>query len=159
MPGQYLVIHLLSKVYFSRQPQSLHLCQGVGKGTKPNYSSVSKIRCNIDDIRATAPFFLFKKKKSRQRLIVACTMHVVRLSRPFCSKKKEKKKKNSRQRLIVACTMHVVCISRPYHFKFFRGCLPQIFLGPFLNTLTQIYFSRVWKPTKFRQVIYLANVE
>ena len=29
-----------------------------------------------------------------------------------------------------------VCGSRPYHFKFFKGCLPQILLGPFLNTLT-----------------------
>ena len=29
----------------------------------------------------------------------------------------------------------IVCLSRPYHFKFFQGCLPQILLGPFLNTL------------------------
>ena len=27
---------------------------------------------------------------------------------------------------------------RRYHFKFFKGCLPQILLAPFLNTLTQI---------------------
>ena len=27
-------------------------------------------------------------------------------------------------------------ISRPYPFKFFKGCLPQILLGPFLNTLS-----------------------
>ena len=32
----------------------------------------------------------------------------------------------------------MVCLSRPYHFKFFKGCLPQILLGPFLNTLNQI---------------------
>ena len=24
----------------------------------------------------------------------------------------------------------------PYHFKLFKGCLPQVLLGPFLNTLT-----------------------
>ena len=29
-------------------------------------------------------------------------------------------------------------ISRSYHFKFFKGCLPQILLDPFLNALTQI---------------------
>ena len=29
--------------------------------------------------------------------------------------------------------------SRPYHFNFFKGCLPQIFLGLFLNTLTHIW--------------------
>ena len=28
----------------------------------------------------------------------------------------------------------MVCLSRPYHFKFFKGCLPQILLSPFLNT-------------------------
>ena len=30
---------------------------------------------------------------------------------------------------------------RPYLLKFFKGCLPQILLGPFLNTLSQIYYS------------------
>ena len=29
-------------------------------------------------------------------------------------------------------------LSRPYHFKFFKGCLPQTLLGPFLNTLTHL---------------------
>ena len=28
--------------------------------------------------------------------------------------------------------------SRPNHFKFFKACLPQILLGPFLNTLTHM---------------------
>ena len=32
--------------------------------------------------------------------------------------------------------------SRPYHFKFFKGCLPQMLLGPFLNTLTHTW---VWR--------------
>ena len=31
-----------------------------------------------------------------------------------------------------------LCLGRPYHFKFFKGCLPQILLGPFLNTLTHL---------------------
>ena len=29
----------------------------------------------------------------------------------------------------------IVCLSRPYPFKFFKGCLSQILLGPFLNIL------------------------
>ena len=29
-------------------------------------------------------------------------------------------------------------LSRPYPFKFFKGCLPQILIGPFLNTLSYI---------------------
>ena len=33
-----------------------------------------------------------------------------------------------------------LCLTRPYSFFiFFKGCLPQVFLGPFLNTLSQIY--------------------
>ena len=30
----------------------------------------------------------------------------------------------------------MVCLSRSYHFKFLKGYLPQISLGPFLNTLS-----------------------
>ena len=29
-------------------------------------------------------------------------------------------------------------LSRPYHFKFSKGCLPQILLVPFLNTLSNL---------------------
>ena len=31
-----------------------------------------------------------------------------------------------------------VCLNRSYPFKFFEGCLPQVLLGPFLNTLSNI---------------------
>ena len=34
----------------------------------------------------------------------------------------------------------MVLLGRPYHFKFFKDCLPQILLGPFLKTLTHIVF-------------------
>ena len=30
------------------------------------------------------------------------------------------------------------CLSRPYNSKFFKGCLPRILLGPFLNILSHI---------------------
>ena len=33
------------------------------------------------------------------------------------------------------------------HFKFFKDCLPQILLGPFLNTMTQIVLFRLLKRT------------
>ena len=39
----------------------------------------------------------------------------------------------------------MVYLSRPYHFKFFKGCLPQILLGPFLNTLSQIFYPNAGK--------------
>ena len=32
----------------------------------------------------------------------------------------------------------MVYLSRPYHFKFFKGCLPQISLGLFLHTLSHL---------------------
>ena len=34
------------------------------------------------------------------------------------------------------------CLSRPRSFKFFKGCLPQILLSPFLNTLSQLYSQK-----------------
>ena len=34
--------------------------------------------------------------------------------------------------------LYMVCLSRPYPFKFFKGCFPQILLGPFLNTLSHM---------------------
>ena len=36
----------------------------------------------------------------------------------------------------------MVCLGRTYHFKFFKGCLPQILLGPFLNTLSHMVHQR-----------------
>ena len=30
------------------------------------------------------------------------------------------------------------CFNKLYHFKFFKGCISQILLGPFLNTLFHI---------------------
>ena len=38
----------------------------------------------------------------------------------------------------------MICLSIPFHFILFKGCLPQILLGPFFNTLP--YILR-WKNT------------
>ena len=38
--------------------------------------------------------------------------------------------------------------SRPYPFKFFKGCLPQVLLGPFLNALShikQLFAYLIWR--------------
>ena len=32
----------------------------------------------------------------------------------------------------------MVCLGRPYPINVFKGCLPQVLLGQFLNTLSQI---------------------
>ena len=32
----------------------------------------------------------------------------------------------------------MVCLNIPYHLRFFKGCLSQISLGPFLNTFSQM---------------------
>ena len=37
----------------------------------------------------------------------------------------------------------------PFHFKFFKGCLPQIFLGPLLNTLSHLFLC----PKSFKNLI------
>ena len=38
----------------------------------------------------------------------------------------------------------MVCLSRPYPYplKFFKGCLPQILHGPFLNTLPHMWRTK-----------------
>ena len=33
---------------------------------------------------------------------------------------------------------NMVGLGRPYQFNFFKDCLPQILLGPFFNTLTNL---------------------
>ena len=37
----------------------------------------------------------------------------------------------------------MVYLGKPYHFKLFKGFLPQILLGPFLNTLSQLMLGKV----------------
>ena len=37
----------------------------------------------------------------------------------------------------------MVWLGRPYDFKFLKGCLPQILLDPFFNTLTQMISGTV----------------
>ena len=32
----------------------------------------------------------------------------------------------------------MVYLGRSYHFRFLKGCIPQILFGPFLNTLSQM---------------------
>ena len=43
----------------------------------------------------------------------------------------------------------MVCLSRPHRFKFFKGCLPQVLLGPILNTLTHIIIQFSMKNGKW----------
>ena len=35
----------------------------------------------------------------------------------------------------------MVCLGRPHQFKFVKGCFAQLLLGPFLNTLSQMYLG------------------
>ena len=44
------------------------------------------------------------------------------------------------------------CLSRPYHFKSFKGCLLQILLGPFWNTLTHVF---LWSGVSYSNCPYL----
>ena len=42
----------------------------------------------------------------------------------------------------------MVCLSRPYHLKVFEDCLPQILIGPFLNTFSHIPLRHLGSPLK-----------
>ena len=53
-------------------------------------------------------------------------------------------------------------LSRPYSFKAFKGCLPQILLGPFLNTFSHMFLSFVDFPSQniqHRNFSYSDNTE
>ena len=66
-----------------------------------------------------------------------------------------------------------VCLSRPYHFKFFKGCLPQILLGPFLTYITleivhygsetiawlglKIWYADIWRKQKIQKILTSLN--
>ena len=43
---------------------------------------------------------------------------------------------DSLEKFVEVCS----ALGRPYTFKFFKGCLPQILFGPFLNALSHIHF-------------------
>ena len=47
----------------------------------------------------------------------------------------------------------MVCLGK-YHFKLFKGCLPQILVGPFLNTLTHLFISRNFSLKHFEVTIH-----
>ena len=49
-----------------------------------------------------------------------------------------KLKENSLQKFL----SDMVCLGRACHFKFFKGCLPQISLGPFLNTFALTFYFK-----------------
>ena len=42
------------------------------------------------------------------------------------------------KKLIILTSIWGKCLSRSYSLKVFKGCLPQILLGPFLNTLSHL---------------------
>ena len=46
-------------------------------------------------------------------------------------------------------------LSRPYHFKLFKGCVRQILLCPFLNTLTHI--THVFSQKKFQRFFHRSD--
>ena len=52
-----------------------------------------------------------------------------------------------------------LCLGRPYHFKFFKGSLPQILLGPFLNTQTQMNpVKEVTRASFFNQKVHSTRI-
>ena len=53
----------------------------------------------------------------------------------------------------------IVCLGRPYHFKFFKDCLPQSLLDPFLDTLSQVSFEQTLSLSIFTTggVILISN--
>ena len=55
-------------------------------------------------------------------------------------------------RQLLKIWIDIVCLDKPYQFKFLKGFYPQILLGPFLNTLTQMLWYFI-----LEQNIFLIN--
>ena len=66
--------------------------------------------------------------------------------------------KNGPSKICGRLPLKKVKVRRPYNLKVFKGCLPEILLGPFLNTLTQITVPlKILKPfLKIFVVVILA---
>ena len=43
----------------------------------------------------------------------------------------------------------MICLGKPHYFKFFKGCLPHISLGPFFNALIQLCLENNLKSNKY----------
>ena len=52
-------------------------------------------------------------------------------------------------KIFIILANNMGCLSEPYLFNFFRGCLLQILLGTFLNTLDHITLSRFLESDTF----------
>ena len=52
----------------------------------------------------------------------------------------------------------MVCLNRPYPFKFFKGCLRQILLGPFLNTLLQMILRNAGSMEMYLQLVLIRSL-
>ena len=52
----------------------------------------------------------------------------------------------------------MVYLSRPYHLKFFKGCLPQILLRPFLNILSHVPYNNITLKGTLMQIWKFANI-
>ena len=78
------------------------------------------------------------------RILIQSTFIVQLLQGRHCNRVKVLKNGPSkicgRQHLKHLKRYGLLCLGRPYHLKLFKGCLLQILLGPFLNTLTQLLF-------------------
>ena len=53
----------------------------------------------------------------------------------------------------------MVFLSSPYQFKFFKGCLPQISLGTFLNTFSKIYPTKKSQEKVLQKLIIAKKLE
>ena len=52
----------------------------------------------------------------------------------------------------------MVCLGRSCHFKFLRGCLPQILLGSFLNTLIHMYYLKISILSSLNRVFVMVRI-
>ena len=117
-------INLAKSVRSSNSETSLNNSQSKSKTSSSSWSASRK--------RAKAELLLQQSQERFERKWILLERQK--------SLKLELKRENILNKLnkLKSMQLKVEFLTRPYSFKFFKGCLPQILLGPFLNTLANI---------------------
>ena len=114
-------INLAKSIRSSNSETSLNNSQSKSKTSSSSWSASRK--------RAKAELLLQQSQERFERKWILLERQK--------SLKLELKRENILNKL-KSMQLKVEFLSRPYGFKFLKGYLPQIFFGPFLNTLTQM---------------------
>ena len=80
---------------------------------------------------------------SISKLLTASTGKLLRWTHLFGSRYSRMHQVKFVEDRLLKIWSYMVCLSSSYHLKLFKGCLPKILLGPFLNILTDLIYGNL----------------